>query len=196
MHRSKSTVTIGGGAWRGRALAYPPGSRVRPSMQRTRSSLFSSLGERVHGAVFADLFAGGGAVGLEALSRGAAHAHFVERSREAVAAIRENVRVLGLESDRATVHAAAVAAVLDAEPCPIADATIVFADPPYDVDVNDEMLRRFRVREFVQLETVVVEHRVRTVLSPPPGLVITRERRFGDTVLTTLSPDGGQGGTA
>jgi 16S rRNA (guanine966-N2)-methyltransferase len=191
MHRSKSTVTIAGGVWRGRSLVYPHGSDLRPSMQRTRSSLFSSLGERVPGAVFADLFAGGGAVGLEALSRGAARAHFVERNRDAVAAIRENVRVLGIPADRAVVHATTVAAILDAEPCPIADATIVFADPPYDIDVNNEMLQRLRANVFAQLETVVVEHRVRTVLEPPAGLVVTRARRFGDTVLTTLSPAGG-----
>ncbi len=165
-------------------------------MQRTRNSLFSSLGERVHGAVFADLFAGGGAVGIEALSRGVARAYFVEREPRAVAAIRDNLRAFAAGTDRAVVHATAVAAILDQAPCPIADATIVFADPPYDVDVNDEMLRRLRVHEFARLETVVVEHRVRTVLRPPSGLVITRERRFGDTVLTTLSPGGGEGGTA
>lgn len=196
MHRSKSTVTIGGGAWRGRALAYPPAGGVRPSMQRTRSSLFSSLGERLAGAVFADLFAGGGAVGIEALSRGAARAHFVERDRDAVAAIRENLRTLEVAGERARVHAAAVAAVLDAEPCPIADATVVFADPPYEIDVNDEMMRHLRVAAFTALATVIVEHQVRTVLVPPPGLVITRTRRFGDTVLSTLSLDGGQGGFA
>jgi len=196
MHRSKSTVTIAGGAWRGRALVYPRASDLRPSMQRTRSSLFSSLGERLQGAVFADLFAGGGVVGLEALSRGAARAHFVERNRDAVASIRDNLRTLAVTGERAVVHASAVAGVLDAEPCPIADATIVFADPPYDIDVNEEMLRRVRVAAFAALETVIVEHQVRTVLAPPPGLVITRARRFGDTVLTTLSVDGGQGGFA
>ena len=165
-------------------------------MQRTRSSLFSSLGERVDGAVFADLFAGGGAVGLEALSRGAARAHFVERKRDAVASIRENLRTLAVAADRAVVHATTVAAILDAQPCPIADATVVFADPPYDVDVNDEMLRRLRVAAFTALAAVIVEHQVRTVLVAPPGLVITRARRFGDTVLTTLSLDGAQGGFA
>ena len=192
MHRSKSTVTIAGGVWRGRALVYPRASDLRPSMQRTRESLFSSLGERLHEAIFADLFAGGGAVGLEALSRGAARAYFVERNRDAVAAVRENMRVLGVTLERAVVHATTVAAVLDSDPCPIADATIVFADAPYDVDVNNEMLRRLRTDAFTNLETVVVEHRFRTVLQPPAGLVVTRERRFGETVLTTLSP--GQGG--
>lgn len=194
MHRSKSTVTIAGGVWRGRSLVYPRSADLRPSMERTRGSLFSSLGESLHEAVFADLFAGGGAVGLEALSRGAARTHFVERNRDAVAAIRENLRVLDVTPERAAVHATTVAAVLDSDPCPIADANIVFADAPYDVDVNDEMLRRFRVDAFANLAAVVVEHRFRAVLEPPTGLVITRERRFGDTVLTTLLPR--QGGIA
>ena len=194
MHRSKSTVTIAAGVWRGRSLVYPRGGDLRPSMERTRGSLFSSLGDRLQEAVFADLFAGGGAVGLEALSRGAARAYFVERNRDAVAAILENVRMLGVTPERTVVHATTVAAMLDTDPCPIGDATIVFADAPYDVDVNDEMLRRFRVDVFENLQTVVVEHRFRTVLEPPAGLVITRERRFGDTVLTTMSP--GQGGNA
>jgi 16S rRNA (guanine(966)-N(2))-methyltransferase RsmD len=193
MQRSQSTVTIGAGVWRGRVLAYPAGPGIRPSMQRTRSSMFSSLGARLTDAVFADLFAGGGVVGIEALSRGAARAHFVERAPDAVAAIRANLRTCGVGADRATLHADTVAAVLDLDPCPISDATIVFADPPYDVDANAEILHRFRTRTFHRLEWVIVEHRARAALTPPAGLVLSRERRFGDTMLSYLRPDGDAG---
>ena len=190
MPRRKSTVTIGSGAWRGRVLRYPAGSAVRPSMQQTKLSLFSSLGDSLDGAVFADLFAGGGAVGLEALSRGAARAHFVEQRPDALAALRENLATFGVGAARASVHAGSVASVLEARPSPIADATIVFADPEYDVDPNAELLRHFRASEFVRLAWLVVEHRTRVVLTPPDGLALERERRFGETVLTYLTPGG------
>jgi 16S rRNA (guanine966-N2)-methyltransferase len=188
MARRKSIVTIGSGTWRGRVLRYPAGPGVRPSMQRTRTSLFSSLGASLDGAVFADLFAGGGAVGIEALSRGAARAHFVERHADALAALRGNLDACGIGRARASVHAGTVESVLDARPSPIADATIVFADPEYDVDPNAELLRHFRVSAFAGLAWLVVEHRARVVLTPPDGLAVARARRFGETVLTYMTP--------
>ena len=193
MPRRKSTVTIGSGVWRGRVLRYPEGPWVRPSMQRTKHSLFSSLGAWLDNAVFADLFAGGGAVGIEALSRGAARAYFVEHRADALAALRANLAACGAGPARATVHAGTVASVLDARPSPIADATIVFADPEYDVDPNAELLRHFRASDFVQLAWLVVEHRTRVELTPPDGLALVRSRRFGDTVLTYLAPADARG---
>ena len=191
MARRKATVSIGAGALRGRVLRYPADAAVRPSMQRTKLALFSSLGASVEGAVFADLFAGAGAVGIEALSRGALRVHFVERRSDAIQALRENLEACRVDAARVFVHANTVEAVLAARPCPIADATIVFADPPYDVDPNDGLLRRFPVPEFARLEFLVVEHRVRVVVTPPAGLALARARRFGDTVLTYMVPAAG-----
>jgi 16S rRNA (guanine966-N2)-methyltransferase len=162
-------------------------------MQRTKLSLFSSLGASVVGTVFADLFAGAGAVGIEALSRGAARVHFVERREDAIQALRENLEACRVSDARVSVLAGTVESVLAARPCPIADARIVFADPPYDVDPNDGLLGRFHAPEFARLEWLVVEHRARVALTPPSGLVVVRQRRFGDTVLTYMAPAAGQG---
>ena len=86
---------------RSRRLKSIPGAATRPTPDRLRETLFDILAPRIPGAVFLDAYAGTGAVGIEALSRGASHAYFLERNRAAMAAIRENLAALGLES-RAT----------------------------------------------------------------------------------------------
>jgi len=188
MRARKPTLTVGSGEWRGRVLRYPDDPALRPSMQKTRHSLFSSLGPRLSGAVFADLYAGAGAVGIEALSLGASRVHFVEAGPGAVRALRANLAACGAATERFAIHEARVGDVLDRRPCPIADAAIVFADPPYDADVEEECLRRLSGAVFAALDVLVVEHRTRSVLSPPPGLRVERERRFGDTTLTYFVP--------
>jgi 16S rRNA (guanine966-N2)-methyltransferase len=155
-------------------------------MQRTKQSMFSSLGEAMRGAVFADLYAGAGAVGIEAWSRGAAYVHFVEQDRDALEALADNLRSCGVPAACADVHAASVVDVLDARPSPIADADIVFADPPYETDVAEELLGRVTLDAMARLAWLVVEHRTRTRLVAPPGMLVERQRRFGDTTLSTF----------
>jgi len=184
MRRGSRTVTIGGGPLRGRVLRYPDDARLRPSMQRTKASLFSSLAGELEGAVFADLYAGAGAVGIEALSRGARLVHFVERDRAALHALHENATACRIEPGQLRVHARAVAEVLDARPSPIGDASIVFADPPYDADIGDELTGRITIDSMPLLEWLVIEHHTRTALTAPPGMTIERARRFGETTLT------------
>ncbi len=140
------------------------------------------------GAVFADLYAGAGAVGIEALSRGARFAHFVESGRDAIECLQTNLARLGVEPARYRIHRATVGAVLDQAPCPLADATIVFADPPYDAGGADDVIRRLRAAEFARLDVVVVEHRTRVEVAPPDGMVLERDRRFGDTTLSYFVP--------
>jgi 16S rRNA (guanine966-N2)-methyltransferase len=188
MRKRTRTVTVGSGEWRGRVLAYPGDAVLRPTMQRTKHSLFSSLGGRLRGAVFVDCFAGAGAVGIEALSLGARRVHFIETRRDAVDALRANLSLCGADSARYHVHHARVSDVLAGEPGPLADATILFADPPYDLDVTMEFLAPLRADRFEQLEIVVVEHRSKQRVAPPPGLRVDRERRFGETTLTYLVP--------
>src|SRR5579863_3633519 len=101
---------------------------VRPTPDRLREALFNVLAPRIEGVVFADLYAGTGAVGIEALSRGAARAIFVEQKHAAVKAIRENLRSLGIEG-RAEVRQGRVTAVI-----PRLEANIVFLDPPYALE--------------------------------------------------------------
>src|SRR5580704_9424331 len=117
-----------GGEFRSRVLKSVPGLDVRPTPDRLREALFNILAPRIHGAVFADLYAGSGAVGIEALSRGAAKAIFVEQKFAAVRAIRENLRSLGIEA-RAEVRQGRATAMI-----PQLEAGIVFLDPPYALE--------------------------------------------------------------
>jgi 16S rRNA (guanine(966)-N(2))-methyltransferase RsmD len=117
-----------GGEFRSRRLRSAPGDAARPTPARLRETLFDILAGRVAGAVFLDAYAGTGAVGIEALSRGARHAYFLERGRRALETIRANLRALGLE-ERATVAAGPALAAL-----PRLRADIAFLDPPYELE--------------------------------------------------------------
>lgn len=114
------------GAWRGRPIEAPPGQGTRPTADRVRETLFSMLTSRLGTFEFlriADLFAGSGALGFEALSRGASHATFVENDRAAVAVIRRNAETLG-----AAIHVSAGSALALPKSDPF---DLIFADPPY-----------------------------------------------------------------
>ncbi len=113
-----------GGEFRRRLLKSVPGLDTRPTPDRLRETLFNILAPRIEGKVFADLYAGTGAVGIEALSRGAKRAIFVESNRAAVNVIRENLRSLGIEN-RAEVRQGRVNTI---------EADIVFVDPPYELE--------------------------------------------------------------
>jgi 16S rRNA (guanine966-N2)-methyltransferase len=121
-------VRIIAGGWRGRPLAAPAGQATRPTADRVRETLFSMLASRLgsfEGLRVADLFAGSGALGLEALSRGAAHATFVEQDRSALAALRANCEQFGA-IEKVRIIPGSALALPDAEPF-----DLVFADPPY-----------------------------------------------------------------
>ena len=117
-----------GGEFRSRRLRSIPGLATRPTPDRLRETLFNVLAPRIVGAVFVDAYAGTGAVGIEALSRGAARCVFVDSGRRAVGAIRENLHVLGIEG-RALVIPGKVVTILAGQP-----ADIVFLDPPYEME--------------------------------------------------------------
>ena len=117
-----------GGEFRRRTLKSLPGMDVRPTPDRLREALFNVLAPRIDGVVFADLYAGTGAVGIEALSRGAAKAIFIEQKFAAVRAIRENLRSLEIEA-RAEVRQGRTTAMI-----PQIAADIVFLDPPYALE--------------------------------------------------------------
>jgi 16S rRNA (guanine966-N2)-methyltransferase len=126
-------VRISGGAARGIELSVPRGDAVRPATDGMRQSVFSSLGARIAGARFVDLFAGSGAYGLEAFSRGAAGGTFVERNAKAAECLRRNVAAVSRSMRRAGDELAAVEA--DALSLPVglgAPPDLVFVDPPYD----------------------------------------------------------------
>jgi 16S rRNA (guanine966-N2)-methyltransferase len=123
------------GKYRGRKLKSPPSLQTRPTSDRLRETLFNILAPRIEGARFLDLCAGSGAVGIEALSRGAAHVTLVDRSRKMYALIETNLRLLSVGDDEVEVVSREVSAFLgkhlkrEAEPF-----DIIFFDPPYALD--------------------------------------------------------------
>ena len=173
------------GRYGGRRLVAPAGAATRPPADRVREALFSILGTRVEGTDVLDLFAGSGALGLEALSRGAASATFVEEARAAVLALASNIAALGVDAETSLISADARAALkrLAREE---ARFGLVFADPPYAAKETAETLDAL-VRSGVLLEGawVVLEHAARTTPPPaPPACALRFTRTYGDTALT------------
>jgi 16S rRNA (guanine966-N2)-methyltransferase len=184
------SVRIVAGAYRGRRLVTPAGDDVRPTKDVVREALFSALDARgvlVDSSVL-DLFAGSGALALEAMSRGAAHATMVERDREARRAIAQNIDALGV-AETVRVVTTDVGRFLAGPPPPAAPFDVVFADPPYDTAEAD-------------VDAVVAALEAPGWLAPGAALFLERpgrrppvlgtawqtgwQRRFGDT-LATLS---------
>jgi 16S rRNA (guanine966-N2)-methyltransferase len=146
---------------------------VRPTADRVREAWMSILQEAIPGARVLDLYAGSGALGLEALSRGASSADFVELNPKSLAALKENIAALALES-RATVHRGD--ALRFAERLAPAAYDVTFADPPYNRDDADRLVSLFRKTPFTRI--LAVEH--------PADAALTGDdtRRYGDTALT------------
>lgn len=176
-------MRIVAGALGGRRLVAPAGDATRPTTDRVREALFSILGGRgvIDGARVLDLYAGTGALGLEALSRGAVHATFVEAGRPALVALRDNVKALGV-GDATSVVAAraerwAKTAAVDAP------FDLVLADPPWaDVARACETIATLAGRGLVAGDgLVVLEHAARDAEIAIPGLAVVDERAWGDT---------------
>jgi 16S rRNA (guanine966-N2)-methyltransferase len=162
-----------------------PPRGTRPTTDRVRESLFNVLAARLDldGASVLDLYAGSGALGLEALSRGAAAALFVESDQRAAAVIGQNITTLGVAG--ATLRRGVVASVLAAGAAEPVD--LVFADPPYDVEAAEieEMLAALTTRGWVRSGTVTVVERPASgpSLRWPAGWEVWPERKYGDTRL-------------
>jgi len=169
-------VRIIAGLWRGRAIVAPAGTETRPTSNRAREALFSMLTSRV-GAFedlkVADLFAGSGSLGLEALSRGAAHCTFVETDRDALDAIKTNVAHLGAE---ATVRAGT------AENFHGGPFDLVFCDPPYLSGLGHKALARITVAPggWASIETARTEDMI------VEGYEVDTVRRYGKAKITLL----------
>ena len=173
----------------GRRLAVPPGDRTRPTSDRAREALFGTLAGLVEltGARVLDLYAGSGAVGLEAVSRGAAAALLVDADARAAATALANARALGL-ADRVTVRRERVERVLATGPVQPADAaSFAFADPPYalpDAEL-DAALALLTGRGWLAPGAVVVLERASRGAGPtwPDGLQPVKSRRYGEGTL-------------
>jgi len=126
------------GKYRGRRLAVPVGRRIRPTGDRMKESMFSALGQACRGTRVLDLFAGSGALGLEALSRGASEVTFVEKDHASIAALKENIRALGVENECMVVQAEVFSFLQGLEKGIFFD--LIFADPPFTGDSAQEIL--------------------------------------------------------
>jgi 16S rRNA (guanine966-N2)-methyltransferase len=168
-------VRVVAGELGGRKLVAPPGDTTRPTTDKVRQAVFNSLDSMglLDDAVVADLYAGSGAMGIEALSRGAARCVFVERDRSALQALRTNLDTLGLES-RSTVVTSDVMAWVPA----MRGVDLALVDPPYVFDAWDQLLR------LIQVEYVVCE--AARAVPAPPGWDTVRTKQYGRTAVTLL----------
>ncbi len=176
---------ISGGSLGSRKLRSPKGMNVRPTPGRVKESLFSILAERLAGARVLDLFAGTGAIGFEAASRGAVRVVAVESHRETAAAIEEAARGFGVD-DVVTVFAAPAERALYRLQGPF---DIVYLDPPYANAVPLQLLGLLLDRGLLATGALVVyEHAARTILPEIPGYRSVREEVYGDVALAFLAP--------
>lgn len=166
------------GEFRSRVLKTPPGMDTRPTPDRLRESLFNVLAPEIEGAVFLDAYAGSGAVGIEAVSRGAAKAILIERSRAAADVIRENVAALKLARRVEVVHGRAL------QYLPHRGADIVFLDPPYELQKEyTEAISLLAAAG--QARLVIVQHSSRVGFAERyDSLERTRVLRQGDNSLS------------
>ncbi|MFZ4515468.1 MAG: 16S rRNA (guanine(966)-N(2))-methyltransferase RsmD [Acidimicrobiia bacterium] len=178
------------GSARGRPLVVPKGDRVRPTADRVREALFSALGPgRCVGAHVLDLYAGSGALGLEAASRGAHACVLIERDSAACAAITTNIERTGVH---ARLQRADVANALGAPAPPEAPFDLVFADPPYELApgaIVDVLVALRHPGWCVADAVVVVETAADTALELPEGWRAIWERRFGSTLITFVEQE-------
>ena len=184
-------LRIVGGRHRGRRIEAPEGLEVRPTADRAREALFNILehGQRrkdgaspLVGARVLDAFAGSGALGLEALSRGAAHATFMDNSAVARAAIRDNAKALGESANVTILQADATKPRTAAAAC-----DVVFLDPPYGSSLGAAALIALAERGWVaQGALCSIETGAREELAPPPGFEIVDQRRYGKAKINLL----------
>ncbi|HET6498544.1 MAG TPA: 16S rRNA (guanine(966)-N(2))-methyltransferase RsmD [Coriobacteriia bacterium] len=187
------------GTHRGRRIEAPSGTRTRPTSDRVREGAFSrveALGGGVPAAPVLDLFAGTGALGIEALSRGATHAVFCESDRLACAVLRSNLVSLGL-AERATVVHDDVFAAVRRGSFGKGGFALLFLDPPYRIDkseVRRAIERLVRTEALLGGALLVWEHAASDVATwPTEALRDLGERRYGDTTVSIARLEGGAG---
>lgn len=183
-------MRIVGGRLKGRPLDAPPGRRLRPTSDRARESVFNILTHRedirLDGAIVLDGFAGTGAMGIEALSRGAARVTFMDNDAEAISFCRLNLEHMGEGKDSARVQRADCLSPPQApEPC-----TLVFLDPPYGVPVAASALTALHDTGWIADGALcVVELGKKDAFDPPPGFTIEDDRRYGAARMVFLKAE-------
>ena len=165
------------GRWKGHGLNVPRGRGIRPTSDRVREAWMSALGDKVETARVLDLFAGSGALGLEALSRGAESATFVESANGSLRVLMTNIELLGAQSECEIIQADAFQFLRK----PVEVFDLAFADPPYAGDAARRLVECFLRKPFAK--ELWLENPWREKLTLPGDV---RTRRYGDTALTTI----------
>lgn len=160
-------MRIIGGIYKGYEIKMPKG--IRPTSGLVKESIFNIIGNRILGAKVLDLFCGSGAIGLEALSKGAQSATFVEKNKRVVRVLMKNIKKLGC-SDVDVISMDAMKLSLDST------YDIIFADPPYDMGYLERLIRKFNKSGKI----LVIEHSIRERLD------VGETRRYGDTLVTYI----------
>lgn len=168
------------GQWRGRIIDAPPGRKTRPTSDRVREAWMSALQTEIPEARVLDLFAGSGALGIEALSRGAQHVTFVERAAPAIRTLKANLAKLDVDESLFTIaRTDALDFALAAGPL---EYDVALADPPYNQGFAHDLLRAYAARPFARW--FWVEHESSEAL---PEVAGARTRKYGDTALTSIT---------
>jgi 16S rRNA (guanine966-N2)-methyltransferase len=174
-------MKIVAGEFGGRIIKVPKIPHIRPSTEKTREAIFSALGDDVIDANVADLFCGSGALGLEALSRGAKSALFIDSSRAATAVVRQNILSLGLESRSRVMTMNA----LNLRPSHLEHIGIIFADPPYKMEYADRLVTLLSLRKFGWRGILVLEHEPKWRYDGERFMLV-RRLEYGDTAISFL----------
>lgn len=141
---------ISSGIYKNKRLKTIPGKEFRPISEKIKLALFSILGDKINGSNFADLFAGVGNVGLEALSRGAEYVVFVEKARDKIELIKHNVTLLGVDDTVQIAHSDVFDFNADL------NFDIVFAGPPYKINLGTKIMQYLRTSDFINRETIII----------------------------------------
>ena len=173
-----------GGEAKGRKLVAPKGPGTRPALAQVKEAIFNILGD-IKGLAVLDLYAGSGAIGIEALSRGALHCTFVEKAPQALRALRKNLELCGFEP-QAEVVPLGVERVLSHLARKKRRFELIFVDPPYDQNL---VMPTLAAAEKVLAEggSLIVENSPRETVENTESLVVTDQRKYGQTIITFLN---------
>lgn len=181
-------MRVVGGISKGRKLKALKGLNIRPTSDKVKESIFNILGDKIVDAVFLDLCAGTGGIGIEALSRGAKETVFVENNQKAVKLIKENLLLCNLENDSNVICDDAVGFLDDSDK----SFDIIFFDPPYKSDLFEKAMAVFDRKEMLNNNGIlIIEHNSKTVLQEDiKSLILLKKYKYGDTTLSFYKKGG------